>query len=199
MIGMCYFPRRRCFPVSLRHHLHHIVRFGFSILNAILRPASPSSTHKHPSHSIPRQASSLFNRPTMELPRRRKRDIPWLLAVAFFIPPLAVYLDGASRWTVRTILWVWLWGSFFLGIGLPIAMGWAIGYISRSNERRRMSVPMRRRLWVKNPEGKKPFQEVSLHVEPGAVSQPEGNSINPLTKQPRSIRFSGSTAGGLGF
>jgi len=132
---------------------------------------------------------------SVALPKRRKRDLPWLLILAFFVPPLAVYLDGASASTFNAILFLWILG-IILWIPLPFAVGWAIIYLFRSSESRRMSRPARYRLWVQSPEGKKPFEEAPPYIRPEhntaptvpatPILQPENtwsrkSQLNPFT------------------
>lgn len=133
---------------------------------------------------------------SVALPKRRKRDLPWLLILAIIVPPLAVYLDGASVSTYQTLFWVWILGLLFW-IPLPFAVGWAIIYLLRTTERRQMARPARHRLWVKNPEGKRPFEEATSPAIPEAstTARPEGIAYRQTPS--RSI-FSGSGGGAGG-
>lgn len=45
---------------------------------------------------------------SVALPKQRKCDLSWLLILAFFVPPFAVYLDGASESTYKAILSLWI-------------------------------------------------------------------------------------------
>lgn len=132
---------------------------------------------------------------SVALPERRKRDIPWLLTLAFFVPPLAVYLDGASQQTYMAILWIWIWGILFW-IPLPIAMVWAIVYIFRSSDSRQMARPARYRLWVQRPPGKKPFEQAPSPPGDNPTSPPPGGAPPRQSTKGSSTKESGGGAAG---
>ncbi|KAF2244391.1 hypothetical protein BU26DRAFT_569374 [Trematosphaeria pertusa] len=90
---------------------------------------------------------------SVALPKPRKRTLTGLLVLAFFIPPLALYLDGASG--ICVIVNLVVWGIIFF----PAGIIHAFVYLLRSQERRNMSRPMRYRLWARSAEGTRPLEE----------------------------------------
>lgn len=94
------------------------------------------------------------------LPKPRKRVLTGLLVLGFFVPPLALYLDGASAANVFINFLVW--GFVFF----PAAWIHAWIYLFRSQDRRNMSRPMRYWLWVRNAEDKKPLGYAASTPQP---------------------------------
>ncbi|KAF2444695.1 hypothetical protein P171DRAFT_431500 [Karstenula rhodostoma CBS 690.94] len=88
-----------------------------------------------------------------------------LLVLAFFVPPLAVYLEGASKPTYISMLGLWVLG-FILPPLLFIAIVWAIVYLIRSSERHQMAGQARDRLWMKRRKGKRPSEDAPTQTGP---------------------------------
>lgn len=117
--------------------------------------------------------------PTVALPGQRKRDLTWLILVALLVPPLPMYLDGASRDTFQMFTWSYLICLLFVSPLCIVHIIWAICFLLRPKESRQVAQPMRRRLWVKNPEGKKPFEDAHERMGPAGTRQSKDKSDPP--------------------
>ena len=104
---------------------------------------------------------SIFVKPeSVALPKNRKRFTTLLILIAILCPPWALYLDGASGTTVMVNFLVWLWLWF-----IP-AIIWAVYYVLRPSERRKISRPARYRLWVRYSQ--EVAEEVASTIPPKA-------------------------------
>jgi uncharacterized membrane protein YqaE (UPF0057 family) len=97
------------------------------------------------------------------LPKNRKRTTVRLLIIAFFLPPAAVYLDGASWNTVWLYVMLWIFWP-------PLAIPPAFCYVLRSRERRNTSRPARYRLWMRHHP--KTAQKVAASVAASVSNAP---------------------------
>ncbi|KAF2872207.1 hypothetical protein BDV95DRAFT_606761 [Massariosphaeria phaeospora] len=89
---------------------------------------------------------------SVALPKNSVARIIGLLLLSLVIPPLALYLDGATSLTIL------IDALFYFTLLWPISAAIAFGYILRSKKRRNMSRPARYRLWVQNPPGTAPHE-----------------------------------------
>jgi len=110
-----------------------------------------------------------FQRSAVAVPKKSPWKTTGLILLSLVVSPMAVYLDGGSSLNVvlNFILWInLLW---------PISVPWAIGYVLRSDERRKMSRPWRYSLWVRHSEGYAPHSKVNTN-EASSPGQDDSNA-----------------------
>jgi uncharacterized membrane protein YqaE (UPF0057 family) len=101
--------------------------------------------------------ATMATKSAVALPKNSPAKTTGLILLSLIFSPLVVYLDGGSSMNVfiNFIFWVnlvWL-----------ISIPWAIAYVLRSDERRKMSRPWRYRLWVRNGEGYPPHSKATTN------------------------------------
>lgn len=111
------------------------------------------------------------------LPKNTKSTTFGLLILATLLPPLAVYLDGATTFTVglNIFLTIFFWFLAFLP-----GIIHAYIYILRSGERRKISRPARYRLYALHAQGTQtPSGPKSQETAPQAQEPPKPTAGEP--------------------
>ena len=170
-----------------RHYIFHGQHLHDTALHlASIQCTGRLTTAMPPSYTMAYDPSTgkftVSNPPSVALPRQRKRDLAWLIPLALLVPPLPMYLDGASRDTFTTFFTTYVFCLLFCSPLCIVHIIWVICYLMRSKDSRELANPMRRRLWVKNPEGKKLFEDAHQRMGPAGTRKPEINSEKPTEK-----------------
>ena len=87
----------------------------------------------------------MANTAVVPLPPSPKRVKTGLVVLAFFLPPLAMYLDGGSGGDILLSLAICV---IFGLLGFLACIVWTIIFVLRSPKERNLSTPYRRRLRV---------------------------------------------------
>ncbi|KAF2006883.1 hypothetical protein P154DRAFT_517348 [Amniculicola lignicola CBS 123094] len=88
----------------------------------------------------------VIKKKSVNLPRNNVGVTIGYVLLAILLPPLAVYLDGGSSFSVVANLLLWLFAPF-----LGVVQG--IVYVLRTKAHRSVSQPARYRLWLKYGDG----------------------------------------------
>ncbi|KAF2191058.1 hypothetical protein K469DRAFT_720031 [Zopfia rhizophila CBS 207.26] len=119
---------------------------------------------------------------TVALPPNSNGKTIGLLLLSLVCAPLAIYLDGATNFTILINLRLWM--ALF-----PFSVVHAWVYILRSEERRQMSRPARYRLRIRNPEGIPPHAQATAASRTDMKSTKTPTTIMPPPPKPSDDPF----------